>query len=140
MSYLDTSVLTAYYCREARSPRVQRLLSRIAEPTISPLVEVEFCCAVARKTRAGTIEANSALRIFARLQADLASSKYRIVPIRAAEYNLAREWIVQLTSPLRVLDALHLAAALSNALTLVTADKVLADSAGHFGVKHQFVS
>jgi len=139
MNYLDTSVLTAYYCPERRSRRVQELLSRIEGPTISPLVEVEFCCAVARKTRAGSIEESSALLIFSRLQADLAESKYRIVSIRSAEYGLAREWLTQLASPLRVLDALHMAATLSNGLTLVTADKALAQAADHFGVKHRFL-
>jgi predicted nucleic acid-binding protein len=139
MNYLDTSVLTAYYCPEARTPRVQELLSRVEGPTISPLVEVELCCAVARKARAGSIEESSALLIFSRLQADLAESKYRVVPIRSVEYDLAREWLTQLASPLRVLDALHMAAALSNDLTLRTADKALAEAADHFGVKHRLL-
>ena len=52
--YLDTSVLTAYYCPEARSARVQRMLAKLEGPTVSPLVEVELHCVVARKVRFGS--------------------------------------------------------------------------------------
>jgi hypothetical protein len=137
MSYLDTSVLTAYYCPEAHSAKVQRLLTRLENPTISPLVEIELHCAVARKVRAGGMEGAAARRIFAEFEAHLAQSRFNVVPIQAAEYSLACRWIEELPSPLRALDALHLAAAFTNDLVLVTADKSLAASAGHFGVKHR---
>jgi predicted nucleic acid-binding protein len=139
MHYIDTSVLAAYYAPEERSARVQRLLSRLEGPTVSPLVEVELCCAVARKVRAGEMDAVAANRVFAQFQMHLAQPRFRIVPIHAPEYMLAREWIVSMTSPLRVLDALHLAAAFSNGLGLVTADQGLADSAQRLGVKHKLV-
>lgn len=137
MHYLDTSVLTAYYSPEERSARIQKLLSRIEGPTISPLVEVEFCCAIARKVRSADMEASTALRIFSLMRLHLAEPRLHVVPIGTAHYNLARDWIAQLASPLRVLDALHLAVAFSNNLVLVTADKRLADSAGRFGVKYK---
>jgi hypothetical protein len=140
MHYLDTSVLAAYYAPEARSARVQQLLSRLAGPTVSPLVEVELYCAVARKVRAKEIEPSAALRIFSEFQLHLSEPRFAVVPIQAAEYVLAREWLAQLATPLRVLDALHLAAAFSNDLVLVTADKTLADSAKRFGVKQKLIS
>ena len=37
-------------------------------------------------------------------------------------YHLAREWISRFTTPLRTLDALHLAVASQNNIRLVTAD------------------
>ena len=140
MHYLDTSVLTACFYPEARSAAVQHLLSRLEGQTISPLVEVELYCTVARKVRAGQIEVSAALRIFSEYQMHLVEHRFGIVPVGAAEYTLAREWLAQLTTSLRVLDALHLAAAFANGLTLVTADKDLAKAAGHFGVKHKLVS
>jgi len=140
MHYIDTSVLTGYYCAEDRSVRVQRVLSAIARPTISPLVEVEFHCAVARKMRAGAIERVAALRVFSEFQLHRSEPRYRLVAIREADYTLARDWIAQMATPLRVLDAIHLAVAFSNGLTLLTADEVLAESASRLGVKHKLIS
>lgn len=140
MPYLDTSVLTAYYCREARSQRVQRVLAGIEEPAISPLGEVEFHCAVARKVRSGTMEQAAALRVFSEFKLHLEEPRYRVVPIQTADYGLASEWIAHLMTPFRVLDALHLATAFSNSLPLLTADRDLAKCAKHFGVEHRLIS
>jgi len=140
MHYLDTSVLTGYYCAEKRSGRVQRVLSSIEGPTITSLVEVEFHCAVARRMRAGAMDRAAALRIFSEFQLHLAEPRYRVIAIRETDYTLARDWIAQMATPLRVLDGIHLAAAFSNGLTMITADKVLAESAKHFGVKHKLIS
>ena len=49
-------------------------------------------------------------------------------------YHLAREWISRFTTPLRTLDALHLAVASQNNIRLVTADTALAASAQFLGV------
>lgn len=140
MPYVDTSVLTAYYCREARSQRVQRILSEIERPVISPLVEVEFHCAVARKVRAGTMDKPTGMRIFSEFKLHLDKGRYETVAIRAADYSLATEWIARLAMPLRVLDALHLATALSNGLRLLTADRDLARAADEFGVENELIS
>jgi uncharacterized protein len=49
-------------------------------------------------------------------------------------YHLAREWISRFTTPLRTLDAKHLAVASQNNIRLVTADAALAASAQFLGV------
>ena len=100
MHYIDTSILTAYYCPEPRSARVQRLLTKLDGPTISPLVEVELHCAISRKVRAGELDPTDAHRIFAQFQAHLSEPRYHLVPIGAAEYTLARDWIAQLAAAL----------------------------------------
>jgi predicted nucleic acid-binding protein len=140
MHYLDTSVLTGYYCIEERSERVQRVLSAMETPTISPLVEVEFYCAVARKVRAGALDKGEAVRIFSEFQMHLAEPRYCVLPIDTSHYVLAREWLAELVTPLRVLDALHLAAVSSAGLCIVTADRDLARCAEHFGVECQLIS
>jgi hypothetical protein len=140
MHYVDTSVLTGCYCPEARSERAQRALSAIAEPAISPLVEVEFHCAVARKVRSGAMDRSAAARVFSEFQLHLAEPRFRILEVRRADYTLAREWIARMATPLRVLDAIHLAVAYSNGLPLITADAVLAEAARHFGVKHKLIA
>lgn len=135
MHYLDTSVLTGYYCVEERSRRVQRALSEMGCPTISPLVEVEFYCAVARKVRTGTLAQSAAVQVFSEFRMHMAEPRYNSLPISLADYGQAREWLSELATPLRVLDALHMAAASSAGLCLVTADRDLARCAEHFGVE-----
>lgn len=140
MGYLDTSVLAAYYCPESLSVAVEKALRRIDTPTISPLVEVELHSAVALKTRKGELDAASAHRILAQFRVHLADGYYRVVAIQTREFALARDWIGRLTTPLRTLDALHLAAAFAQSLPLITTDKSLAASAKHFGIKHRLIS
>lgn len=140
MLYIDTSVLTGCYCPEARSDRVQRALSAIVEPAISPLVEVEFHCAVARKVRTGTMTRSDAVRIFSEFRRHLTEPRFRVLPVQTSDYELAREWVARMATPLRVLDAIHLAVAFSNGLSLLTADEVLAASARHFGARCKLVS
>ena len=139
MPYLDTSVLTAYYCREKRSQRVQRILWELDEPAISPLGEVEFHCAVARKVRSRTMKRSAAQRVFSEFRSHLDEPRYTTVSIRTTHYDLASEWLARLVTPLRVLDALHLTVAFTNDLPLLTADRDLARSAEHFGVECELV-
>ena len=108
MPYLDTSVLTAYYCREARSQHVQGLLSDIEQAVISPLDEVEFYCAVARLVRSGALERPAALRLFAEFRRHLDEPRYSVLPVEPVHYDLAGKWITRLVTPLRAVDALHL--------------------------------
>jgi len=139
MPYIDTSVLTAYYWREERTERVQRRLLELADPVISPLVEVEFHCAVARQVRAGACSRSAAERIFRLFSSHLAAPRYRVVPVDGPDYIRAREWIVQLRTPLRVLDALHLAVAQAHGLTLLTSDQGLAAAAAALGTECELI-
>jgi len=139
MTYIDTSVLVAYYCPEPLSRTAQDAILRVKQPAISPLVEVEFHSAIALKVRTGELDAPSGHDVLAELESDLAKRLYRIVPIGSAEYTVARDWLGRFSSPLRTLDALHLAAAAGNAAVLLTADRALAQSARHFKVKHRLI-
>jgi predicted nucleic acid-binding protein len=119
---------------------VQQLLASVADPVISPLVEVEFHCAVARRSRAAAVPPGVVQRVFAEFRRHLAEQRFDVVPITAAEYRVARDWIAGLATPLRVLDALHLAAAQAGGLSLITADQELARSAEYFGVPCRLIS
>jgi predicted nucleic acid-binding protein len=139
-AYIDTSLLVAYYCPEPLSRSAQGRLAKVAEPVISPLVEVELYSAIAAKVRARELDATSAGQILAVFRKHLADGCYGVVPIETAEYALACDWIGRFSSSLRAMDALHMAVALANNLTLLTADKALAGSAKHFGVRHELVA
>jgi len=139
MPYVETSILVAYYCPERLTTRAQGILARQEDVTISPLVHLEVFSAVAKKVRGHELDVDGASAIMSTFQLHLQEGRYRWVPIEAREYGLARNWIGSLSTPLRTLDALHLAAAFANGLTLLTADKDLAGAAEHFGVLHELI-
>lgn len=129
MAYIDTSVLTSYYWREKRTERVQARLAMLDEPVLSPLVEVEFHCVIARQVRTGACAKTTAHSILRLFRSHVAQSIYRVVPVDTSDYVRARNWIAELDTALRVLDAIHLAVAHSNGLVLLTADRALARTA-----------
>ena len=139
MAYIDTSVLVAYYWPEALSRAAQVEIRRTAGPSISPLSELEFVSALALKIRTREMNMESARRILSTFRQHRADGVYRIVSIEAREYAIAHEWIAAFRTSLRALDALHLAASFSSNLTLITADKTLAESAKQLGVKHKLI-
>ncbi len=140
MSYVDTSCLVAYYAPERLSAIVAEEFAGQELPAISPLVEVELHSAVARKVRVKELDVADATQILLMFRAHLADGYYRVVPIEAREYGLARDWIGRFTTPLRTLDALHLAAAFTNDLEVLTTDKPMARAAQHFGVKCRLIA
>jgi uncharacterized protein len=129
MPYIDTSVLVAYYCPEPLSEAAQKAIGASDAPVVSPLVELELYSALAAKVRERELDAVAARLVLAMFHRHQAQNCYLIVPIGAAEYAQARDWIGRFSTPLRAADALHLAAALGNGLTLLTADRALARSA-----------
>jgi predicted nucleic acid-binding protein len=98
-------------------------------------VEVELHSAVALKLRTREFDAATASRVLGQFRIHRADGLYRLVGIQAREYALARDWIAGFSTPLRTLDALHLAAAFGNDMVLVTTDKTLASSARTLGVR-----
>jgi len=139
MLYLDTSVLVAYYVPEAKSTKVQRVISKQARAAISPLVEVEMFSALGCKVRTGELNVADARKVAGVFELHLEDMLFDMVPISAREYHIARDWIGQFSIPLRTLDALHLAAAFCNGLTLLTADERLADSAKELALPVKFI-
>ena len=140
MAYIDTSVLIAYYWSEALSEAAQAEVRRAKPPTISALTEVEFRSALALKTRTGEMDEELARQALSTFRLHRLEGVYRVVSIEAREYAMASEWLEAFKSPLRALDALHLAAAFSNGLRLITADKAFAESAKLFGIKHKLIA
>ena len=140
MAYIDTSVLVAYYCPEPLSATAEKVICGADAPAISPLTEVEFCSALAIKVRTRGLDVKVAERLLSQFRLHLEERRYRIVPVEAKEYVLACDWIGRFSTPLRTVDALHLATAFSSGLRLITADRNLARAARHFGVEHELIS
>jgi predicted nucleic acid-binding protein len=140
MHYLDTSVLVAFYLPEPMNSKVQKLCSGLGVIAISGLSEVEFHSALARRIRVNELTKGDALKVLAQFKVHVDGGFYRMIAIEQRDYVLARDWLATFHTPLRTLDALHLATAYSNGLVVVTADKAFAASARHFGVKHELIS
>lgn len=85
------------------------------------------------------ISQEDAKAITIRFQTHLDNDFYIRIRFETAHYQLARELIGRFDTPLRSLDALHLACASSNNIRLVTADDALARSAEVLGVKVQLL-
>jgi uncharacterized protein len=135
MYYVDTSVLAAYYCPEILSNRVQAFLSAQINPAISNLTDVELFSAVSRKVRMGELSHADGNRILSKFQAHLTSNLYRVIPIEMQHWRIARGWLSLFNTPLRTLDALHLAVASAEGLILYTSDRQLISSANALGIQ-----
>ena len=134
MYYVDTGVLVAYYYPEPISERAEKLILRSKRPCISSLTEVECASALSRKVREKNLSPEDGNKIFKKFQSHIEQSLYILMVVEEKHYQIAKNWIVQFSVPLKTLDALHLAIASESDLTLLTADEHLAISAKHFGI------
>jgi predicted nucleic acid-binding protein len=139
MIYLDTSVIVAYYCPEALSRHVQDLLREQVKPALSFLTEVEFTSAVAKKVRQNELGSVDGNRILAKFTSHADTGLFQIIPVKKHHYQLAKSWIGLLTTPLRTLDALHLAIASSEELQLVTSDRSFFQAAEMLDVEARLI-
>jgi uncharacterized protein len=137
--YLDTSVVAPFYWAEALSDAVEELLRQETELGISQLVEVELCSALSRRVRMGEIGRDEAQAIASCFQADRNNGFYVQLAVEPLHYDRAQDWLRQFDTPLRTLDALHLAIAASHNIPLVTADVGLVASANLLGVEAQIL-
>lgn len=128
-AYVDTSVLGAYYCPEPLSALAEKSILSVGIPVISHLSEVEFCSLVARKCRLNEIKKRHAREIIDLFSNHVAEGFYRRIALTVEHFIRARGLIASMTSSLRTLDALHLAAATSEGLQLLTADVGFAHAA-----------
>jgi predicted nucleic acid-binding protein len=129
MYYIDTSMLVAYYCPEPLTDQVENFLLETDRPAISILTEVELFSALSRKLRNKEIDLISAKRVAARFLEHCEGQYYHRMPLGVNHYSLAREWISQFNLPLKTLDALHLAVAACEGLTIAALDRQLCQNA-----------
>lgn len=125
-AYVDTSILGAYYCPEPLSTSAETALLRLKVPVISNLTEVEFSSLIARKRRLKELSSRQAVEILNLFASHVAEGFYRRMLLEAEHFLKARELITNIGAPLHTLDALHLSAAISEGVPIMTADSQLA--------------
>jgi predicted nucleic acid-binding protein len=140
MVYVDTSVLVAYYCPEPISDAVEEIIRDLKRPVISRLTEVELISAISRKIRENDLTLSDGSRIFNQFHSHIKNAMFRQLAVDDQHYQIATNWISRFSTPLRTLDALHLAIAAFNNLSLITADAQLSNAARHFGVEVNIIS
>jgi predicted nucleic acid-binding protein len=129
MYYIDTSVLVAYYCPEPLADKAENFLAEIDRPKISALTEIELFSALSRKLRNKEIDSKTTRLIAAKFLSHLEGKYFDFLPVTANHYSLASNWISQFTLPLKSLDAIHLAIASCEDLSIVTSDHQLYQNA-----------
>ncbi len=138
-TYADTSLLTAYYCPEAGSDKAQAFLVKQEGVSISWLTEAEMMSAISRKVRERELSKQDARKIADLFQEHVQGGYYEVLALEATDYESAVELLGRFNTPLRTLDALHVAVALRESRPLATADDKLAKAAKRCGVKSHFV-
>jgi uncharacterized protein len=132
--YIDTSILAAYYCPEALSESVQRFLAEQTKPAISSLTEVELFSSVARKVRMHELNQVDGSRILSKFLSHLNANLFTFISIETRHWQFAKNCISLFSTPLRTLDALHLAVASLEDAEMVSSDKYLIQAAKVLGV------
>jgi len=110
------------------------LLQELAEVVISNLSEVEFFSLASRQRRIGEFSEAIVRSVLMKFQQHLEEGFYRRITIEAADYQHARGFLAELNTPLRSLDALHVAVAARHKLVLTSSDRIQARGAEQFGV------
>ena len=103
-------------------------------PAISVLVKIEFLSTLTRKTRSFELDRDSARRVTHQFLTHLAGNCFAHLPVTDADYAQAWDWLKLSTTPMRSIDALHLAVAAANHIPLVTCDDALAQFAARVSV------
>ncbi len=137
--YIDTSVLAAYYCPEPLSRQAEAVLTSQMGPAISWLTVVELISALSRKVREQTLKPAGARKILDAFKTHVDGGYYRLLGIDRSDYEQAEYRIGSFDSSLRTLDALHIAVAVREKLSIVTADSSLAATAQQSGIEVFFV-
>jgi hypothetical protein len=104
----------AFYCPEPLSDIADEAISAVTDPVISPMVELELFAAMASKVRTRELTRSDADAAMGQFRTQIDDGYFRVVTIGRREIDLAKDWLSRFTSPLRTLDALHMAAAFAN--------------------------
>jgi uncharacterized protein len=134
--YIDSSALAKLYVPEPESKLLDEFLRGRTDLMISELVITEVMSAVARRRREGVLSAAQAHAIRDAVLSDAGSGCFQRLDLNPSVHRKAEGMLLSTDSvPLRTLDALHIALALSGAATrVITFDARMANAAALHGM------
>lgn len=140
--YLDSClVLSLFLGDSGYCAAEQWLLAQADQPLwVSHWVLLEFSSVVALCLRRGELTAERGLAIHAEFEC-FRQERLSLLEPRGADYLQARQWLQEFNGPaLRSGDALHLAMAKRQSLTIASADQGLVKAADALGLPFQLIS
>ena len=134
--YLDTSAWVKLFVPEAESEELDGALRGRGDLVVSDLTITETVSALTRRSRAGSLSAGLAQRLYNSILEQVETGVYLRAELSSKTHREAERLLLSMQSvPLRAGDALHLALALAaGARTMVTFDKRLAEAARRVGL------
>jgi predicted nucleic acid-binding protein len=135
--YIDSSAFAKLYVPEPESDALDEYLQGRRDLIISDLTITEVISAVARRKREGVLNSKQAREIHAAVISDMKSGSFRCLDSSPTIHREAERMLRSTESvPLRTLDALHVALAISGSATLlITFDNRLAEAASLQGLQ-----
>lgn len=131
--YLDASALVKLFVPEPESDDLNRALAGLTDVIVSDLALTEMASALGRRVRERRVTRDHARRLYREASTLLALVHH--AELTPPIHRRAERLVLSLATPLRALDALHLATALdAEAATVVTFDPRLRDAAGSQGL------
>lgn len=135
--YIDSSALAKLYVPEMESERLDHFLRGRRDLMISELSVTEVISAVARRRREDALTAKQANHIRDAVLSDAGSGSFQRLDLTPAIHREAERMLLSTESvPLRTLDALHIALAVSGEATrVITFDVRIAEAATLHGLQ-----
>jgi len=140
--YLDSCVVLSLFLGDSGYCAAEQwLLAQADQPLwVSHWVLLEFSGVVALCLRRGELTAERCLAINAEFEC-FRQERLSLLEPRGADYLLARQWLQEFNGPsLRSGDALHLAMAKRQSLTIASADQGLAKATKALGLPFQLIT
>lgn len=132
--YFDSSVLVAYYTVEERTDDAKSIVEKAELPVISDLCVAELNVVIRRKQRQGFMSEEAASAVFELFDQHVEDIYVR-VGLDDGHLEATRQLSLQTETPLRTLDALHLAVATDVGGAIATFDDRLAQASRSVGVE-----
>jgi uncharacterized protein len=131
--YLDASALVKLFVPEPESDELNRALAGLTDVIVSDLALTEMASALGRRVREQRLTRDKAQSLYREALKVHASAHH--AELTPPIHRRAERLMLSLATPLRALDALHLATALdAEAATVVTFDPRLRHAAGFQGL------
>ena len=130
--FIDTSSLFPFYILEDKSEEVEQLITEASIIRISTLTEVEIISSLKKRERMNQITAADVKKTYLLFKEHVSLGLFDVLNVEPSFFRTAERFIEKTSTPLRTLDAIHLATVYEYRTKLLTFDKALKQAADEF--------